>query len=52
MSLAGYYLGFDDFTGATGNPSGGSTATYYDTTCPDGLVVSGNYTCVGLGFAP
>lgn len=37
--------------GVTGNPSGGATATYANTTCPSGVVVSGPATCVGQGFA-
>lgn len=37
--------------GVTGNPSGGATATYVNTTCPSGVVVSSPGTCVGHGFS-
>jgi len=42
-----------DFTGATGTPAGGSTATYFSTVCPDAVVADGTTvaTCVGHGFA-
>ena len=57
-SLAGTILASADLTlanllGVTGNPSGGSTATYGTTTCPDGTVASPSTpqdSCVGHGL--
>ena len=40
-----------NFTGATGTPSGGSTATYANTTCPDTTIATSPDTCVTHGFA-
>ncbi len=53
--LTGAQLGGTDlrlarFDGATGTPSGGATATYGTTTCPDLTVVNAPATCVGHGF--
>ena len=39
------------FAGITGEPIGGSTAIYNNTTCPDATVVTSPATCVGHGFA-
>jgi hypothetical protein len=41
-----------DFSGAVGSPSGGATAVYDNTRCPDSIVVSSPNTCVGHGMAP
>ncbi|MCB1260332.1 MAG: pentapeptide repeat-containing protein [Acidimicrobiales bacterium] len=53
--LAGAQLGgadvrFARFDGATGLPSGGTSATYGTTTCPDLTMASAPATCVGHGF--
>jgi uncharacterized protein YjbI with pentapeptide repeats len=50
-NLTGANLTNATFSGATGNPPGGATATYHNTTCPDATVVTGPATCVGHGFA-
>ena len=39
-------------TAITGNPSGGSTAYFFNVTCPDLTVANYPDTCVGHGFAP
>ncbi|MCB1260806.1 MAG: pentapeptide repeat-containing protein, partial [Acidimicrobiales bacterium] len=42
-----------NLAGVTGNPAGGSTATYLNTTCPDGTTAtpaSAQTTCVGHGM--
>jgi uncharacterized protein YjbI with pentapeptide repeats len=51
--VGGADLSGADLTGVTGNPSGGSTAVYAATTCPDGVVTDGVTvtTCVGHGLA-
>lgn len=50
-SLIGAVLANATFTGATGSPTGGASAAYSLTTCPDTTVVSAPTTCVGRGFA-
>ena len=52
--LAGTNLALANLLGATGDPTGGSTATYNTTTCPNGTITDGatNPTCVGHGFQP
>jgi uncharacterized protein YjbI with pentapeptide repeats len=53
VSLAGSAVGNANFSGATGTPSGGSTAVYSATRCPDLTVTSAAQpTCVGHGFNP
>ncbi|MCB1260808.1 MAG: pentapeptide repeat-containing protein [Acidimicrobiales bacterium] len=52
VTFAGANLTNADLTGATGNPSGGTTAVYANTTCPDGTTASpatAQTTCVGHG---
>ncbi|MEZ5137056.1 MAG: hypothetical protein R2699_18930 [Acidimicrobiales bacterium] len=53
MTFAGANLTNANLTGATGNPSGGTTAVYANTTCPDGTTASpaktAQTTCVGHG---
>jgi uncharacterized protein YjbI with pentapeptide repeats len=48
--LSGANLSGTAFGGATGVPSGGSSATYANTICPDLTVVTSPSTCVGHGF--
>lgn len=51
-NLAGANLANANLTGATGNPAGGATAVYSNTTCPDGTTASpatAQTTCVGHG---
>ena len=59
LDLAGAILAAANLTsanllGSTGTPTGGSTATYGATTCPDGAVTDGVtvLTCVGHGLDP
>jgi uncharacterized protein YjbI with pentapeptide repeats/5-hydroxyisourate hydrolase-like protein (transthyretin family) len=52
VSFAGYSLVDINFAGATGSPSGGSTAFFFNVTCPDLTVANYPDTCVGHGFAP
>jgi uncharacterized protein YjbI with pentapeptide repeats len=49
-TLATTTLTSTKFTGAIGTPSGGSSATYANTTCPDATVATSPATCVGHGF--
>ncbi|MCB1251452.1 MAG: pentapeptide repeat-containing protein, partial [Acidimicrobiales bacterium] len=52
LSVSGANLTDATFTGATGTFSGGATATYSNTTCPDTVIApAGAPTCVGHGFA-
>ena len=49
--FSGANLSGATFAGITGEPIGGSTAIYNNTTCPDATVVTSPATCVGHGFA-
>jgi len=51
VKLSGSNLTNASFLGATGPPTGGATAIYSATTCPDGVVApTGATTCVGHGI--
>lgn len=52
VTLGGANLTNARFTGATGTPTGGATAVYGTTYCPDGVFTSPSTpTCVAHGFA-
>jgi uncharacterized protein YjbI with pentapeptide repeats len=48
--LGGANLAGTTFATSTGTPTGGSTATYANTTCPDAAIATSPATCVGHGF--